>query len=69
MPSLTSRQAEVLGIIKTFRKEKSYSPSYRDLAALLGVSSLNAVKCHLRALEKKGMVTRDGRKARTLMVA
>lgn len=69
MSSLTSRQAEVLEIIKTFRREKSYSPSYRDLAELLGGIGLNAVKCHLCALEKKGMVTRDGRKARTLMLA
>src|SRR5215510_15160553 len=52
--TLPPRQKSLLTYIKTFLAERGYVPTLAEIAKALGVSSLQAVKEHLIALERKG---------------
>lgn len=53
-PSLTKKQAEILAFIRDFHRENNYAPSYREIAAHLGISSPATVHEHVKNLERKG---------------
>jgi repressor LexA len=63
---LTSRQEEVLAFINTCIEERGYPPTMREIGQHLGISSTNGVNDHLKALERKGFLTRDDMKSRAL---
>jgi len=65
---ITSRQQDVLDKINTFYKKNGYAPSIRDLAKMLGVSSVSTIHQHLAALENKGYIKRNPSKARSLEI-
>jgi len=66
---LTDRQLTLLRDIVGYQSYFGYSPSYREMAASLGVSSTNGVSDHLDALERKGCIVRpDGVKTRVIRV-
>lgn len=65
-PILTSRQEEVLAFIR--ENAQFYGPTVREIASALSIKSPNGVLCHLRALERKGYVRRDPKKARAVQV-
>ncbi len=52
--TLTKRQSEVLRFIKEFIKDYDYSPSYREIAEGLDLSSPATVHQHLQTLKSKG---------------
>lgn len=54
-PAPTKRQAQVLALLRG-GYEAWHPLSFREMAYLLGVSSVNGVLDHLRALERKGLV-------------
>lgn len=56
--ALSPRQAFLLRHIETFVAERGYVPTLAEMARALGVSSLQAVKDHLKALERKGYLRR-----------
>jgi len=56
--TLPPRQKSLLIYIKTFLAERGYVPTLAEMAKALGVSSLQAVKEHLIALERKGYLRR-----------
>lgn len=56
MKSLTEAQKRVFDRLSSFIKEKGYTPSFRELAKLLGLKSLNTVHFHLKELEEKGYI-------------
>jgi repressor LexA len=57
---LTARQQKVLDFIARFIQTNGYSPTLRDIAGHLNVSSTFGVNRHLDALEKKGFIRRSG---------
>lgn len=65
MNSLTNRQAQVLIYIAECTR-KLLPPTCREICKELGITSTNAVSKHLGALEKKGWITREFRKARCI---
>lgn len=67
-PGLTGGQQSVLGAIREHVREKGYAPSQRELCALTGMASTNAISEHLDALEAKGHVRRASGKPRALVV-
>jgi repressor LexA len=67
-PELTAKQVLVLSFIARHTKEKGYPPSLRDIADGLGLKSVNGAKIHVVALKRKGRLTWDEGKARTLKV-
>src|SRR5919205_3081919 len=66
-PGLTDRQLEVLRFIATEIEERGYPPTIREIGEALGIASTNGVNDHLKALEKKGFLTRDPVKSRALI--
>lgn len=55
--SLTDRQRQVFAALVDFQQQHGYPPTNKELAALIGASSVNAATAHLRALEKKEVIT------------
>jgi len=68
MKDLTLRQQEILGYLQVHSREHGYWPSIRDIQAHFGFKSTNAVMGHLRALEKKGCISRVAGQARAFRV-
>ena len=61
---LTPRQDEIYRfIIQTIRKT-TCSPTVREIGEEFGIRSPNGVVCTLRALERKGVITRESRMSR-----
>jgi len=57
MKDLTSRQKEILDLIKDHLKKKGFPPTRADISTTLGFKSHNAAEQHLRAIEKKGFIS------------
>ncbi len=57
---LTSRQREVLRYIQTFTENQGYPPTVREIAGHFRID-YRAAFDHLRALEKKGSLTRSSK--------
>jgi len=66
--SLTDRQQEVLTYIRD-RIADGLPPTVREIGRELGIRSPNGVRCHLEALEKKGLIRRDAYKSRAIWLA
>jgi repressor LexA len=66
MQGLTARQEQVLRFIRQSISERGYPPTLREIGAHMGIRSTNGVNDHLRALERKGYLTREDMKSRTL---
>ncbi len=62
MQGLTQRQQMVLDFIT----DRGYPPTLREIGAQMGIRSTNGVNDHLRALERKGYLTREDMKSRAL---
>ncbi len=60
------RQKFLLSYIETFLAERGYIPTLAEMAKALSVSSLQAVKDHLGALERKGYLRRQPGRRRAL---
>ncbi|MEM9481362.1 MAG: transcriptional repressor LexA [Verrucomicrobiota bacterium] len=66
MSGLTERQSEMLKFLQDFHHKTGLMPSTREIQGHFGFSSQTAAVSHLRALEKKGVITRLPGKARAL---
>ena len=64
---LTDRQRTVLEFIQHEQREKGVTPSTREIQNHFGFASQTSVMQYLTALEKKGMINRQARKARALV--
>ncbi|MEM8734767.1 MAG: transcriptional repressor LexA, partial [Planctomycetota bacterium] len=45
---------------------RGYGPTVREIGEHMNIRSPNGVMCHLKALEKKGMITRKANKSRAI---
>lgn len=54
MSNLTSRQEQVLQLIKSYAEETGYPPTRAEIAQRLGYKSANAAEEHIKALARKG---------------
>jgi repressor LexA len=68
MKDLTVRQQEVLGYLQLHMRDYGTWPSFREIEEHFGFRSTNAVMGHLRALEKKGYISRIPGQARTFRI-
>lgn len=66
LPQLTDRQAQVLHFIQTTIDTLGYPPTVREIGEHLGIRSTNGVADHLKALKRKGYLTQQDMKSRTL---
>jgi len=56
MENLTSRQQQVLAVIRQYIDDTGYPPTRADIAKELGFKSANAAEEHLKALARKGAI-------------
>jgi len=56
----------VLDFIRQSIHDRGYPPTLREIGARMGIRSTNGVNDHLRALERKGYLTREDMKSRAL---
>ncbi len=66
MEKLTSKQNEVLTVIKKFIAKKGYAPSIRELCSLCNLNSTATIFVHLKNLTKKGYINQTKSKFRTI---
>ena len=66
MQGLTERQRQILAFIARRTEEQGYPPTIREIGVEMGIKSTNGVNDHLRALERKGYLTREDMKSRAL---
>ena len=66
---LTERQREIYDFIKLKIESRGYGPTVREIGEEFGIKSPNGVMCHLKALEKKGLITREPNMSRAIMLA
>ena len=66
--SLTARQERLLRIIETSIDKKGYVPTLQEMAQAMSISSLQGVKDHLAALERKGYIRRSPGRRRAIEI-
>lgn len=66
---LTQRQLDVLNFIRQCIRERGYGPTVREIGSHFQIRSPNGVMCHLRALEKKGLINRAPNMSRAIQLA
>jgi repressor LexA len=67
LPMLTDRQRNVLDFIQHEQRQKGITPSTREIQNHFGFASQTSVMQYIAALERKGFINRQARKARTLI--
>ena len=61
---MTPRQQQILDFIRS----KRIAPTVREIGVEFGIKSPNGVICHLKALERQGLIRRGANKARSIEV-
>jgi repressor LexA len=67
--TLTKRQKSVYEFIRDKIRGRGYGPTVREIGEKFKISSPNGVMCHLRALEKKGLITREPNMSRAIQLS
>ena len=67
--SLTKRQSEVYNFIRMQIRGRGYGPTVREIGERFKIRSPNGVMCHLKALEKKGLIRREANMSRAIQLA
>lgn len=65
---ITDRQKELLKVIYESLKNDNIPPSFDDLKESLSIKSNQAILDHLNALEKKGLIKREEKSARSIKI-
>jgi len=65
---LTDRQREVYEFIRDKIHNRGYGPTVREIGDHFDISSPNGVMCHLKALEKKGLIHREPNMSRAIQL-
>jgi len=66
--NLTKRQWEVYQFIREKIRGRGYGPTVREIGQRFGILSPNGVMCHLKALQKKGMIEREPGMSRAIQL-
>lgn len=68
LDALTPRQREIYIFIKSKIKGRGYGPTVREIGTEFGIRSPNGVMCHLKALQKKGLILREPNMSRAIQL-
>jgi repressor LexA len=68
LEQLTTRQREVYDFIRDKIRNRGYGPTVREIGECFHIRSPNGVMCHLKALEKKGLITREPNMSRAIQL-
>jgi len=67
--SLTRRQQEIFEFVRDKIVNRGYGPTVREIGTEFGIRSPNGVMCHLKAIEKKGLIIRESNMSRAIKLA
>ena len=67
MKQITDRQKEVFVLIENFTKENNYPPTVREISQHFEIS-LRAVQDHISALQKKGFISTEQKRSRSIRI-
>ncbi|MCH2204124.1 MAG: hypothetical protein MK102_19335 [Fuerstiella sp.] len=65
-PQLTERQQRIYDYIREQILSRGYGPTVREIGNRFGIRSPNGVMCHLKALERKGLIRREAHMSRAI---
>ncbi len=65
---LTNRQQLIYEFIKDRILTRGYGPTVREIGTHFEIRSPNGVMCHLKALEKKGLISREQNMSRAIQI-
>ncbi|MFM1801701.1 MAG: hypothetical protein RJA81_1053 [Planctomycetota bacterium] len=68
LSSLTPRQKDVYLFIKEKIHSRGYGPTVREIGTAFEINSPNGVMCHLKALQKKGLIHREPNMSRAISI-
>ncbi|MCD8211405.1 MAG: transcriptional repressor LexA [Oscillospiraceae bacterium] len=68
MQKISPKQRQIYEYIDEFSQQHGYSPSVREIAAHVGLSSPATVHFHLKSLRDAGLISQEEGKTRTLKV-
>lgn len=66
--NLTLRQKQIYEFLKDKIRNRGYGPTVREIGTQFGIRSPNGVMCHLKALERKGLITRESHMSRAIQL-
>ncbi len=69
LEALTPRQREIYEFIRGKIQGRGYGPTVREIGLQFGIKSPNGVMCHLKALQKKGLINREPNMSRAISLA
>ena len=64
---MTQKQHEVIKFIEEYSDANGFPPTFRDVAEAMGIT-VRAAHDHIKRLRKKGYLTYEPRKPRTLRI-
>src|SRR6266850_191039 len=67
MEELTDRQRQILAFIVKETEIRGFPPTIREIGEEMDIRSTNGVNDHLKALERKGYLTRGEQQSRSLV--
>lgn len=68
-PTLTRRQREIYEFLRDKIMNRGYGPTVREIGTHFSIRSPNGVMCHLKALERKGLIIREQNMSRAIQLA
>ncbi len=66
--NVTKKQKAVYDFIREKIRGRGYGPTVREIGERFDIRSPNGVVCHLKALEKKGLITREPNMSRAIQL-
>jgi repressor LexA len=66
--TLTPRQREIYNFIRSKIQGRGYGPTVREIGMQFHIKSPNGVMCHLKALQKKGLIHREPNMSRAIQL-
>jgi len=68
LDALTPRQREIYNFIRSKIQGRGYGPTVREIGVHFEIKSPNGVMCHLKALQKKGLIHREPNMSRAIQL-
>src|SRR5215469_14377767 len=68
LEALTSRQREIYHFIRSKIQGRGYGPTVREIGVQFHIKSPNGVMCHLKALQRKGLIHREPNMSRAIQL-
>ena len=68
LDALTPRQKEIYNFIRSKIQGRGYGPTVREIGLHFQIKSPNGVMCHLKALQKKGLIHREPNMSRAIQL-